>query len=141
MVVRFTTTCAISAYHHYSCEFEPRSWQGVLDTNVQHYVIKFVSDLRQVSGFLRVLRFPPPIKLSPRYSWNIIESGIKYHNPTKQLLFSLTEKSRKCDFCSKNSFNKRPILKFISQFEIQHNVHFIIKLLSMNLSCFNCLKN
>jgi hypothetical protein len=32
--------------------------------NVQHYVIKFVSDLRQVGGFLRVLRFPPPIKLS-----------------------------------------------------------------------------
>ena len=29
---------------------------------IQHYVIKFVIDLRQVSGFLRVLRFPPPIK-------------------------------------------------------------------------------
>ena len=28
-----------------------------------HYVMKFVSDLRQVSGFLQVLRFPPPIKL------------------------------------------------------------------------------
>ena len=26
---------------------------------VQHYVIKFVSDLRQVDGFLWVLRFPP----------------------------------------------------------------------------------
>jgi hypothetical protein len=31
---------------------------------MQHYVIKFVSDLRQVVGFLRVLRFPPPIKLA-----------------------------------------------------------------------------
>jgi hypothetical protein len=31
---------------------------------MQHYVIKFVSDLRQVGGFLRVLRFPPPIKLT-----------------------------------------------------------------------------
>ena len=30
----------------------------------QHYVIKFVSDLRQVGGFLRLLRFPPPIKLA-----------------------------------------------------------------------------
>ena len=28
--------------------------------SLQHHVIKFVSDLRQVSGFLRVLRFPPP---------------------------------------------------------------------------------
>jgi hypothetical protein len=31
--------------------------------SVKYYVIKFVSDLRQVGGFLRVLRFPPPIKL------------------------------------------------------------------------------
>ena len=30
--------------------------------SVQHYVIKFISDLRQVGDFLRVLRFPPPIK-------------------------------------------------------------------------------
>jgi len=32
MVVGFTTTCAISAHHHLSCEFEPRSWWPVLDT-------------------------------------------------------------------------------------------------------------
>ena len=28
--------------------------------SIQHYAIKFVSDLQQVSGFLRVLRFPSP---------------------------------------------------------------------------------
>jgi hypothetical protein len=59
MVVGFTTTYAIRAYHHWCCEFESRSGRGV-----QHYVIKFVSGLRQVGGFLRVLRFPPPIKLT-----------------------------------------------------------------------------
>jgi hypothetical protein len=32
--------------------------------SILHYVLKFVSDLRQVGGFLRVLRFPPPIKLT-----------------------------------------------------------------------------
>jgi hypothetical protein len=32
--------------------------------SIQLYVIKFVSDLRQVCGFLRVLQFPPPIKLT-----------------------------------------------------------------------------
>jgi len=58
-VVGFTTTYAISAYHHCCCEFNSRTGRGV-----QHYVIKFVSDLRQVGGFLRVLRFPPPIKLT-----------------------------------------------------------------------------
>jgi hypothetical protein len=31
MVVGFTATCAISAYHLQSCEFEPRSWRGALD--------------------------------------------------------------------------------------------------------------
>jgi hypothetical protein len=41
------------------CGFESWSGQGV-----QHYMVKFVSDLRQVSGFLRVLQFPPPIKLA-----------------------------------------------------------------------------
>jgi len=42
---------------------------------VQHYVIKFVSDLRQVGGF-------------PRYSWNIAGSGVKYHK-TNQLKIKL----------------------------------------------------
>ena len=61
MIIGFTTTCAISAYNHYSCEFEPCSWRGVLDTTLYD---KFVSDLRQVGGFLGVLRFPPSIKLT-----------------------------------------------------------------------------
>jgi hypothetical protein len=51
MVVGFTTTYAIIAYHHWCCEFESRSGRGV-----QYHVIKFVGDLRQVGGFLRVLR-------------------------------------------------------------------------------------
>jgi len=32
--------------------------------SIQRYLVKFVSDLRQVGGFLCVLRFPPPIKLT-----------------------------------------------------------------------------
>jgi len=34
--------------------------------SIQHYVIKFVSDLRQVGGFLRVLSFLSPIKLTAK---------------------------------------------------------------------------
>ena len=52
MVVAFTTTYAISAFHHWRCGFDSRSGRGV-----QQYVIKFVSDLGQVGGFLGVLRF------------------------------------------------------------------------------------
>jgi hypothetical protein len=33
-----------------------------MSSNPAYVVIKFGSDLRQVGGFLRVLRFPPPIK-------------------------------------------------------------------------------
>ena len=78
MVVGFTTTYAISAYHHWCCEFESRSGR-----RVQHYVIKCVSDLWQVGGFFRVLRFPLQ-NYPPRYNWNIVESGIKHHQTNKQ---------------------------------------------------------
>ena len=61
VVVGFTTTCAISAYYHLSFEFEPRSWQGVLDTTLCDNV---VSDLSQIDCFLRVLRISLPIKLT-----------------------------------------------------------------------------
>ena len=37
--------------------------------SIQHYVIKFVIDLRQVNGFLRVLWFPPSIKLKYCWKW------------------------------------------------------------------------
>jgi hypothetical protein len=32
--------------------------------SIQHYVIKFVSDLRQIGGFIQVFRFHPLIKLT-----------------------------------------------------------------------------
>jgi hypothetical protein len=59
VVAGFTPTYAISAYHHKRFEFEPRSSEVY---STQEYVIKFLSDLRSVCGFLRVLRCPPPIK-------------------------------------------------------------------------------
>jgi hypothetical protein len=45
---------------------------------VKHYVIiKFLSDLRRVGGFLRVFWFPPPIKLTARNNRNIVKNGVK----------------------------------------------------------------
>ena len=44
------------------CEIESHSSE--VYSIQHHYVIKFVSDLRQVGGFLWVLPFPPPIKLT-----------------------------------------------------------------------------
>jgi len=40
MVVGFTTTYAIRAYHHWSCEFKSSSGEVYL---IQHYMIKLVS--------------------------------------------------------------------------------------------------
>jgi hypothetical protein len=46
----------------YACRWCP--FEFTIYRTKDHYVIKFVSDLRQVGGFLRILRFPPPIKLT-----------------------------------------------------------------------------
>jgi hypothetical protein len=73
MVIGFTTTYAISAYHYW-CEFESLSGR-----DAQHYVIKFVSDLR-----VSINETPP------RYNWNIVESGIKHHKtkPNHHIMIS-----------------------------------------------------
>jgi hypothetical protein len=63
MAVGFTTTCAINAITTKVLSSNPVHGEMY---SIQHYVIKFVSDLRQVVGFLRVLRLPPPIKLTAK---------------------------------------------------------------------------
>ena len=64
MVVGVTTSYAISAYHAITTKVVSSNPAHGEVYSMQHYVIQFVSDLRQVGGFLRVLRFPPPIKLT-----------------------------------------------------------------------------
>jgi hypothetical protein len=41
-----TTTCAISAYHLWSCKFEPRSWRGVLDTTFSDEICQLLVTVR-----------------------------------------------------------------------------------------------
>ena len=43
MVVGFTTAYVISAYLHLSCEFESRSWPGVLDTTLCDKVCQWLA--------------------------------------------------------------------------------------------------
>jgi len=45
--ITINAVCLISAY--------------VVVYSIRHHVIKFVSDLRQVGCFFRVIRFPPPV--------------------------------------------------------------------------------
>ena len=66
MVVGFTITYSISAYHHLFVRSNPAHGDVY---SIQHYVIQFVRNLRQIGGFLLVLRFPPPIKLKYWWKW------------------------------------------------------------------------
>ena len=54
-VIGFTTTYSISAY--------PLLSRGEV-YSIQYYGIQFGSDIRQIGGFLWVIRFPPSIKLT-----------------------------------------------------------------------------
>ena len=62
MVIEFTTTCAIVPITTKNVSSNPVHDEVY---SIQHYVIKFVSDLQQFGGFLWVLGFPPPIELTP----------------------------------------------------------------------------
>ena len=64
-----------------------RAYSEVYST--QYSVIKNVSDLRQVGCFLRVLGFPPPIKLT---SHDIIEMVLKVALNTITLTISIEKK-------------------------------------------------
>ena len=73
MIVGFITTCPSYdswIYNYLSSQYlSPLKYVSsnpVHDEvySIQHCVIKFVSHLQQVSGFLRVLWFPPLIKLT-----------------------------------------------------------------------------
>jgi len=70
MVVGFTTTCAISAYHNDDCEFEPRWWRGELDTTLCDKVCQWLPTGRFF--FLQVLRFLQQIKLNRHYIAEIL---------------------------------------------------------------------
>ena len=61
----------------------PLTWwvRITLTARCTRYNIKFVNNLRQIGGFLRVLQFPPPINWPPPYNWNIVESDVKHHYP------------------------------------------------------------
>ena len=79
MVVGFTTTCAISAYHHYSCEFEPRSWRGVLKTTLCDKVCQCL-----VTG--QWFSLGNPVTSTNKTDRHKIFLNVKHHKPNQPLL-------------------------------------------------------
>ena len=59
MVVELTTTYMYMQSVHITTKFVSSNPAHGEVCSIQNYVRKFVSDLRQVGGFLWILRFPP----------------------------------------------------------------------------------
>ena len=104
MVVGFTTTCGISAFHHLNCEFKSCWWRGVLDTTVCDTVCQWLA-----VGLWFSLG-------TPVYSTNktdchdIVESGVKHHNPNSWL-------NRKTDkFILRNLLNQTGNQRLLQMF-------------------------
>ena len=53
--------------------------------SIPHYVIKFVSNLQQVDGFLRVFRFPPPTTRHHHIAEILLKVTLNTINQTIQL--------------------------------------------------------
>jgi hypothetical protein len=85
-------------------------WRGVLYTIFCDKVCQWL-----VAGrcFFRVLWFPPPIKLTPRYNWNIVESCVKHHNwqRTNSNLYNTTEKTNDWGTWKSTKYNKYVVNK------------------------------
>ena len=134
MVVGFSTTYAISAYHH-KREFEPRSWRDVLDITLCDEVCQWLATGWWISP-------GTPVNWPPRYSWNIVESGVKHHKPNqpKQIHNSPVGLKGKWVHCAHkknpayNSSNKRQFDRMVVDDPLQVNK---VRLLSTN-SPFPC---
>ena len=58
-------------------------WVRTSVYSMQHYVIKLITDFRQIGEFLRTLRFSPPIKMTATIWLSIVAFNIKtiFSNP------------------------------------------------------------
>ena len=74
MIVGFTTTCAINAYHH----FESCSWRGVLDTTLCDKVCQWLATGRSFSPVFTDLLFSQFWKKNNIYMY--ISKKIKNYN-------------------------------------------------------------
>ena len=70
---------AIRCQSPLSCELESWSWRGVFDTTLCDKVCQWLAASQWFSlntpGFLHQQNW------LPWYKWNIVESGVKHHNP------------------------------------------------------------
>ena len=86
MVVGFTTTYAISAYHHWCFEFESRSGRGA-----QHYVINLSVTCGRSEVFSRYSGFLHQWNKPPQYNWTINQTNKTYSRWSRPLDIGLSD--------------------------------------------------
>jgi len=102
MVVGYTTTCAITT--NVVCSY-PAHCEVY---SIQHYVIKYVSDLQQTSDFLRVFCCPPPIKLITNDITDILlKVLLNTISPSLQCFFLFYSYMRKNSSATGDNFRQR----------------------------------
>ena len=85
------TTCAISAYHNKNCEFEPRSWRGVLDTTLCDQVCQRLAKgqwFYPVSSTNKTDRHNMPETM--------FESGVKHYHKLPPIFKKYKNNSHSC---------------------------------------------
>ena len=117
VIIVFSTTCAISAYHHQSYQFESRSWRGV-----QHYH-------QQVGGFLQGLQFPPRKRKTDNHDITEIllklalNIGIKHHKTCQPISDNDKGYILSIYFLREEFGNTKGVIRIcISKKNRQHNV-------------------
>jgi hypothetical protein len=132
LVVGFTTTCAISAYHQKSCEFESRSWKGVLDITLCDKVCEWLATIH----FLQVLLVSSTNKTeTPQNNWNIVESGVKHHKPTEQTIILENTKLHmlfEISILSECLIPHKKFFQIIDLFDEMTSVWFVLKSLYLS---------
>ena len=105
--------------------------------SIQHYVITFVSDMGQCYMFFSDLSgFHHQWNVPPRYSWNIVESGIKCHNLPPIFFYSLFYVFSDNISMRKEKSSKSVIFKFYVYLQTLLVVHFYFRCLIDRLVIF-----
>ena len=85
-LIKMRCLLSISFYFIWNTKLTSNMSRFILSTYANQQWVYFIKPSTQLellsdldNWFIRVLRFPPPLKLTTAIKWNIVESGVKHH--------------------------------------------------------------
>jgi hypothetical protein len=93
---------------------------------MQHFVEKFVSNLQQVSGFLRALRFPPLIKLTRHGIAEILLKVALNTITHSQSCLKQCDNYYKQQIAQINAKNEQNIARYLQYFQCSVNLSLVM---------------